>query len=140
MYCRLMLCGLAAMVQASVLDGLSFDPFSFKQDGLTASEVDIGRGEIGDALMVSQVIVVGDEVADVGFEITRQIVVLEQDAVLDSLVPALDLALGLAMQRGASDMIDAVVGEPFGQVVGNVARTIIAQQPRPVGDRCFSEP
>ena len=70
------------MAQASVLDGLSFDPFSFKQDGLTASEVVIGRGEIGDALMVSQVIVVGDEAADVGFEITRQIVVLEQDAVL----------------------------------------------------------
>ena len=37
-------------------------------------------------------------------------------------------------------MIDAVVGEPVGQVVGNVARTIVAQQPRPVGDRCFSEP
>ena len=60
-----MLCGPAAMVQASVLDGLSFDPFSFKQDGLTASEVDIGRGEIGDALMVSQVIVMSDEAADV---------------------------------------------------------------------------
>ena len=90
------------MVQASVLDGLSFDPFSFKQDGLTAPEVNIGRGEIGDALMVSQVIVVGDEAADVGFEITRQIVVLEQDAVLERLVPALDLALCLGMQRGAS--------------------------------------
>jgi hypothetical protein len=35
------------------LDGLSFDPFSFKQDGLAASEVDVGRGEISDALMVS---------------------------------------------------------------------------------------
>ena len=42
---------------ASVGSGWSVvDPFSFKQDGLTASEVDIGRGEIGDALMVSQVI------------------------------------------------------------------------------------
>ena len=34
-----MLCGLAAVKQASVLDGLSFDPFSLKQDGLAASEV-----------------------------------------------------------------------------------------------------
>src|SRR6478735_10243552 len=132
-----MLCGLAAMVQASVLDGLSFDPFSFKQDGLTASEVDIGRGEIGDALMVSQVIVMSDEAADVGFEITRQIVVVEQDAVLEGLVPSLDLALCLGMQRRASDMIDAVVGEPFGQVAGNVARTIVAQQPGAVGDPGF---
>jgi len=29
-------------MQASVLDGFAFDPFSFQQDGLTAPEVDIG--------------------------------------------------------------------------------------------------
>src|SRR4029077_4224579 len=85
------LCGPAAMVQASVLDGLSFDTFSFKHDGLTGPEVDIGRGEIGDALMRSQAIVMSDEAADVGFEITGQIVVVEQDAVLEGLVPSLDL-------------------------------------------------
>ncbi len=33
-------------------------------------------------------------------------------------MPSLDLALCLGMQRRASDMIDAVVGEPFGQVAG----------------------
>jgi hypothetical protein len=48
-----MLCGLAAIYQASVLDGLSFDPFSLKQDGLGSAEVDVGRGEIGDALVVA---------------------------------------------------------------------------------------
>ena len=79
------------------LDGLSFDPFSFKQDGLAASEVDVGRRQIADALVVAQVIVVGDEGADLGLEIARQVVVLEQDAVLERLVPALDLALGLGM-------------------------------------------
>src|SRR6188472_230784 len=108
-----MLCGLAAVKQASALDGLSFDPFSFKQDCLASAEVDIGRGEIGDALVVSQVIVVSDEVADLGFEIARQIIVLEQDAVLKGLVPALDLALGLGMERGATDMIDALILEPL---------------------------
>jgi hypothetical protein len=46
-------------MQASVLD--AFDPFSFQQDGLTASEVDVGRRQIVDALVVAQVIVVGDE-------------------------------------------------------------------------------
>ena len=63
-----MLCGLAAVHQASVLDGLSFDPFSFQQNGLAVSEVDVSRGEIGDRLVVSQVIVVGDEGTDLGFE------------------------------------------------------------------------
>ena len=47
-------------MQASVLDGFAFDPFSFQQDGLTASEVDVGRRQIVDALVVAQVIVVGD--------------------------------------------------------------------------------
>jgi hypothetical protein len=44
--------------QASVLDGFAFDPFSFQQNGLTAPEVDIGRRQIVDALVVAQVIVV----------------------------------------------------------------------------------
>src|SRR4029453_13046845 len=117
-----MLCGLAAVKQASVLDGLSFDPFSFKQDGLASAEVDIGRGEIGDALMVSQVIVVSDEVADFGFKVTGEIIVLKQDAILQRLVPALDLALGLGMERCARDMIHALILEPLRQVAGNVAR------------------
>src|SRR5215472_2025173 len=90
-----MLGGLAAVYQASVLDGLSFDPFSFQQDGLSAPEVDVGRGEVGDGLVVSQVVVVGDEGGDLGLEIAGKIVVLQQDAVLERLVPTLDLALGL---------------------------------------------
>src|SRR3954447_9764564 len=116
-----MLSGPAAMKQASVLDCLSFDPFSFKQDGLTASEVDIGRSEIGDALVVSEMVVVSDEVADPGFEITGQIVVLEEDAVLESLMPSLDLALCLGMQRRTADMIHALIFEPFGEIAGDVA-------------------
>src|SRR5215475_9079128 len=80
-----MLCGDTAVVQASVLDGVSFDPFSFQEDGLAASEVDVGRRQIGDALVVSQMVVVGDEVADLGLEITGQIVFVKQDAVLERL-------------------------------------------------------
>jgi hypothetical protein len=77
-----MLCGDAAVVQASVLEGLTFDPFSFQEDGVAASEVDIGRRQIGDALVVSQMVVVGDEVTDLGLEVAGQIVVLEQDAAI----------------------------------------------------------
>src|SRR6516162_5876341 len=102
-----MLCGLAAMVKTSILNGLSFDPFSFKQDGL--AKVDVGRGEIGDALVVSQIIIMRDEVADPGFEIARKIVVLKQDAVFQRLVPSFNLALGLRMERCTADVIEAVV-------------------------------
>ena len=37
------LCGFLLMLQATFLDCFSFDPFSFQQDCLTASEVDVGR-------------------------------------------------------------------------------------------------
>src|SRR3954470_20089376 len=116
-----MLSGPAAMKQASVLDCLSFDPFSFKQDDLAASEVDIGRSEIGNALVVSEMVIVSDEVADPGFEISRQIVVFKQDPVLQRLMPSLDLALCLGMQRRAADMIHALIFEPFGESAGDVA-------------------
>ena len=60
-------------------------------------EVDIGGREVIQALVVAPVVVVLDEGAELGFEVTGQIIVLEQDPVLEGLVPALDLALGLGM-------------------------------------------
>jgi hypothetical protein len=56
---------LYAVKQPTVLDGFAFDPFSFQQDGLTASEVDVGRGEIMDALVIA--VVVRDEFIDLSF-------------------------------------------------------------------------
>ena len=53
-----------------MFDGLSFDPFSCLQDGVTASEVDVGRREISEALVVAVVIVVLDEGLDLILQIT----------------------------------------------------------------------
>ena len=64
-----MLRGLAAVLQASGFDGVAFDPFSFQQDGLTTPEVDISRRQVADALVVPEMIVVGDEVADLLLEV-----------------------------------------------------------------------
>ena len=50
----------ALVVRSSVFDGVSFDPFALKQDGLTAPEVDVGRGQVLRAFMVASVIVVID--------------------------------------------------------------------------------
>ena len=66
-------------------------------------------------------VVVGDEVADLGLEITGQIVILEQNAVLQRLVPALDLALGLRVIRCTADVLHLSVVEPFGEISGEVA-------------------
>jgi len=66
--------------------------------------------------VVAPVIVVLDEVADVGFEIAGQVIVFKQDAVLQGLMPALDLALGLRMMGCATHMSYAVVAEPFCEI------------------------
>ena len=83
------------MLQASLGDGVAFDPFALFDDGLATAEVDIGGRQIVDALVVALVIVMIDEGVDPGFKRPRQVVVLQQNAVLQGLVPAFDLSLGL---------------------------------------------
>ena len=89
------------MLQASVCDGCSLDAFPLGEDCIGSAEVDVGRGQVAQALMIADVVIVLDEGADLPFEISRQVVVVEQDAVLQGLVPALDLSLGLRMIRRA---------------------------------------
>ncbi len=50
-----MLCGLLAVQQAAIGNCLSFDPFPFDQNGLAPPEIDIGGGQIADALVIAQV-------------------------------------------------------------------------------------
>ena len=57
------------VVQAALSDGVSFDPFAFEQDGLAASEVDVGWGKIVEALVVSAMVVVLDEGRDLRLKV-----------------------------------------------------------------------
>src|SRR5947207_11027924 len=113
--------GLQAVLQAAISNGLSLDPFSFGQDGWAASEVDVGRGKIVDALVIAAVVVVVDEGRDLGFEVAGQEVVFQQDAGFESLVPALDLALGHWMIAGAAQGPDIAVVDPLGYGTRGVA-------------------
>ena len=54
--------------------------------------------------MVAVVVVMIDEFRDAVFEITGQVVVLQQDPVLEGLMPTLDLALCLGMIWRAKDV------------------------------------
>ncbi len=86
---------MALAVQAAVLDRLQFDAFPFGQDGFRTTEVDISRGQVADTLAVAAIVVVVDESGDGGLEVAFKELVLEQDAVLEGLVPEFDFALGL---------------------------------------------
>jgi hypothetical protein len=57
--------------------------------------------------VVAAVVVVIDEGGDLPFEVSRQEVRFQQYAVIQGLVPAFDLALGLGMVWRAADVLDA---------------------------------
>jgi hypothetical protein len=97
---------------------------------LPATEVDVGRREVFQALVIALVIVVFDEPADAGFKVAGQVIVFQQDAVLQRLMPALDLALGLRMIGRTTNMRHILLVEPFRQLAGDVAGPIVAEQAR----------
>ena len=75
--------------------------------------------------MIAAEVVALDESADVGLNIGQQIVVLKQDVVLQGLMPALDLALGLGMVGGATDVIDTLVLETVREIACDVGRAVV---------------
>ena len=66
-----------------------------------------------------------DEGTDLDFEISRQGVVLKQDAVSQGLVPALDLAPGLRIAWRAANVLGIACLEPVGEVDCDVAGAVI---------------
>jgi hypothetical protein len=129
-----MLGGEPAVLQAPMLDGLAFDPFTLFGDGLDPAEVGIGGCHIVQALMVAPMVVVFDERFDLGLKVSGQKLILQRDAILEGLVPMLDLALGLGMARSAAHMAHAPGLDIFGQFARDVARAIVRQQPWLVPD------
>ena len=104
------------MLQAAVCDCLAFDPFAFEEDGLGPAEVDVSRSKIVEALVIAGMVVMRHEGRDLAFEIAGQVVMLEQDAVLERLMPALDLALGLRMERRSADVLHVLLIQPLREI------------------------
>ena len=100
------------MLQASIVDGDAFDASSLLQDRFAASVIHIGWRQIVQALVEAIVIVMGDEGLDPRLQIARHIGMLKQDAVLECLMPALDLALRLRMEGRTADMRYRALFEP----------------------------
>ena len=128
------------MLQAAFSDGLFLDLLSHLQDLSTAPVIDISRRQIAEALVVTVIVVVIDEGADLPFQVAGQVVVFEQNPVLHCLMPALDLALSLRMMRCSSNVVHALGVEVVGQIGGDVGRTIVAEQSRLLDDRRLITP
>ena len=99
----------SGVLQSPLFDGFAFDLLPFQQDGLSSPDIDVGGRKIVQALMVSAVIVIADEVLDLPFKIARQVVVLEQYSILECLMPPLNLTLRLWMIGCATNVRDVVI-------------------------------
>lgn len=58
------------MLQATGCDGGPLDAVSFGEDHFGPAEVDVGRCEVVDALVIANVIIVLDKVSDLALEIS----------------------------------------------------------------------
>ena len=118
------------MLQAPMLDSLAFDPFALFDDGFGPAKVGIGWCHVVEALVIAPVVVMLDEGADLSLQVVGQEVIFQEDAVLLGLMPTLDLALGLGMHGSAPDMAHASGLDVVRQLPRDVARAIVAEQPR----------
>jgi hypothetical protein len=75
-------------------DSLMFDVLPPRENSRTAVEVDIGRSEVAQALVVPPGVVEVNELSKSGFQLPRQVIVFELDPVVDGAVVTLDFALG----------------------------------------------
>ncbi len=89
------------MLQPAFSDCLFLDLLSHLQDLRAAALIDVGGCQVGEALVVSMVVVMLDEGVDLPFQVAGQEVVFEEHSVFHGLMPAFDLALGL---RDRSEM------------------------------------
>lgn len=102
-----------AVMQATLFECLSFDPFPLFENDLMATEVDIGWCDAVQSLMIRLVIVVVDDGFDLCNEIDWQEVVFQQHVVLQGLMPALGLAVGLGMIRRTARVLHSFVPQPL---------------------------
>ncbi len=95
-----MLSGTRLVLQAPPSDRLLLDPLPRQQNGRTAPDIHIGRGKIVQAFVAALMVVVRHKGRNLDLQVAGQEVVLQQDAVLQRLMSALDPALRHRVIRG----------------------------------------
>ena len=110
------------MLQAALLDcrPTDFDRSPFSQNVLVASDVDVRRCDVVQAFVVAVVVVVIDKDTNLLLQVTRHVVVFQENASLHGLVPAFDLALPLRMERSATIVLHLLLLHPFSQFTRDV--------------------
>ena len=108
-----------------MFDGLFFDPFSLFDYGGCPAEVGIGRRNVAQDFVIALVVVMLHERLYLGLQVPWQELVFQQDAFVQGLVPAFDLAWCLRMEGCAAHMAHLLCFDIFRQLACNIAGAII---------------
>ena len=117
-----------------------FDVLPPCENSGSAPKVDIGWSEIAETLVVTPSVIEIDELREPRFELSRQIVILQQNAILQRAMVTLDLALRHRMIGLTTRVTHAVLLEPGAELGREIGWSVIAQQPRPLLDGGLIEP
>ena len=104
------------MLQAALLDCPFLDPFPLFKNCFIAFKVDVCGCDLVQALVVTLIVVLLDECADLALKVAGQIVVIRQNAVFHGLVPAFYFAPRLRVEWRAADMLHALPLKPLRQI------------------------
>jgi len=122
------------VLQAAFSDCLFLDLLSHLQDLCASSVIDVGGRQIVQALVVTMVVVVVDESADLAFQIAGQEVVFQENPVFHGLMPPFDLALGLGVMWRTTNVIHAFVLKIVCEIGCHIGRAVVAKQPGLIHD------
>jgi hypothetical protein len=121
----IILSGVLAVLQAPGFHCFQFDSFPLIQNSLPPSEVDVCGRKVVDAFVVSVMIVMIDECFDLYLKVCWKEVVFQQDAVLQRLMPPLNLTLSLWMVWRAPDVPHFFITQPFSEFTRDVAGPVV---------------
>ena len=84
--------------------------------------------------MIALMVVMLDKIRDLVLEISGQVLVFQQHPVFQCLMPALNLAMRLWVERCPAHIIHALGTQPFGHVGRDAGWPIVAEKMRFVRD------
>ena len=112
-----------------------FDYLTLSEYRLLSTKIHISGRDIVERFVIAFVVIVRHKIGKSQLKLPREKEDIEFDNRFHGAMVTFDLALGLRMIWGTTDMIHLPVFQPIGQVVRDVTRPVVAEQARLVQNR-----
>ena len=115
------------MLQAEFVEGLVLDILSHFQGCRASTVIEAYRGKVAQVLLITIAVVVFNGGAGLPIDVTGQEVFFVENAVLQRLVPAFDLAPCLRIMRRTTHVFHTLVIEIVTRIACSIRRAIVAE-------------